>query len=65
MAYLDFSTGPRDGGTWSSEIARRHRSTVQERLTTLLRTASPANQGIVHSGPHRRMAGHLLEVLGA
>lgn len=70
------TTGPWDETTWSSEFARRHRSVVQERLTTLLRTASPANQSIVRrsilvllndfvdSGVHRRMAEHLLEVLG-
>ncbi|MFC3897733.1 NACHT domain-containing protein [Lentzea rhizosphaerae] len=71
------TTGSWTDDDWCSSSSRIHRSLVEERLTNLIRTASPANQGIVrksigvlltdyaNDGPHRRMAEHLLSALAA
>lgn len=69
------TAGPWDEEAWGSQRAQLHRSTALGRLTTLIRTASPANQSIVRksiralltefagSDSHGRMAEHLLDAL--
>ncbi|GGU73907.1 TIR domain-containing protein [Lentzea flava] len=66
------ATDPWSEETWNSRNARLHRSSVEERLSNLISTASPANKSIVcksidtllnefaAKGLHGRMAQHLL-----